>query len=1472
MQNLEKYLPEMCLRVPPLGSDIIEYAMARGETLETAITRLLVSREKINVPLTVSAGFKQNFAWVGGNALNVRTLDDCGPQRRYDAMIVGQFLGQAEVNSCLMFSGAMGRMLRDWLRNVGLENESVYLTSLLKTRPLVPKKFLQTWVAQQQTMLMIELLLTRPKYVLSLGSPVTKWFFGKKTFKMQSAEGRWEEFVWDLRQPFIIDAKAKKLIAQQQPLEREEETEENTYRFHLMPCTNPAALEYEQTPEGLERIQRIIQSFSRSVNELSQPTTGDIMSPPKRYSTSHDVSITYPVIRNMKQLDWMLEQLATDNKYRLIGIDGEWQGAHPQNAGSFLRCVQFGWQPGKAAVVHLHNTRGEPDFADYDGTKGRHVFQKAFDKIIETFRAHRLRVAGFYYGADHEWLSYYGLDLMPWYEATPTLEQAKLEGGFPVELAVAALDELSDNNLETVRWRFTSVGDYFKPFQAYKLMMVGSPNVSQEVQQAGYGWIDDEQLYPYAGGDADVTISAAHNLIEMLHSDQYGNNCWLAYHRAAKAAPVVAEIMRVGMPFSAQQCAAISISIDKGLNRVLKRLAKAFDWPDFSVDGWQKLGIALYGRRYSSFRDKDTGAKQNRRPVGSKTLNLEPVVDNGKPSPMLWSAVREAGLENQKTPATSSKAIGILRNSKLVKVRRMFPDGERIVEIPPPALLTDIVDAKSLRHAQKQYVGRVIEIDGRLTFESGHGTEVCDDGYIRCFMSQTKETGRWSAAMPNLHNWPKRKEAAYKKALKELYVAKMRTMVQAPDGYVIVEADYASAELFMLASASHDSVLWDHCQRNLLEESDARFIDPHARLCVEGFSLPCTPNKSGLASLDKSYMREVAKCIAEGEYLCTEDGLVPVETVLARNEHKFVQSDAGITPLLASKCAGIQECYRIETQLGYTLTTTAEHRHYVVRDNGQIEFRETSALDNTDYLLLAFDGYAKSVADELPTELCEAIVSYTAVEVEEEVPVITTEAAAMLGVMAGQTKRMKTDGNRSLVRLGRVTAPVQKYVVEGLRKLFDASNMIDPDLRDATYIHANVPAIMHLCLAAKKGELVPECILTWPWSQRQAYLWGVTVSLMENAREARSIRLPEASARRYQLALQTLGVVTNRTKCSPDGYHRIAAYDKEALAFFDSAYSGLPTDKLKSTKTNAAASMVLGAWANKMAEKYSVSGGPDTPNVVANLQRVVAKMSSVDQEQLQRVIDCINCNLLPVHIARIEPVGLKRTYDFETTEERRRLLFVNGIATHNSVIYGWCYGRQAQAIQQAAKEEGIDITLAEAETLLHALADSYPDAAKYLEEAAARVDDGFLITPMGRVRRRPASVDKRKLSDYRREFKNTPIQGGVADVFNEAAYNLYQLRRETKLNYLFSMQIHDAIIFLSPYKEVEQLCNEVIPLGMCEQVPIRPFRLDGSFDPRQEPKFMGYGINICFRWGEQPTDAELRAVGIEPNNIKRLER
>lgn len=215
-----------------------------------------------------------------------------------------------------------------------------------------------------------------------------------------------------------------------------------------------------------------------------------------------------------------------------------------------------------------------------------------------------------------------------------------------------------------------------------------------------------------------------------------------------------------------------------------------------------------------------------------------------------------------------------------------------------------------------------------------------------------------------------------------------------------------------------------------------------------------------------------------------------------------------------------------------------------------------------------------------------------------------------------------------------------------------------------------------------------------------------------------------------------------------------------------------------------------------------------------------------------------------------------------------------------AVIFGVAYGRQAKAIALAAKEEGIDITEAEAQAIANAIFEMYPGLVEFFNNCKSRAVGSmnamrkaarWLCGPYGRFRRFPETQDRKVRGDIERQAQNFPMQNMVADAAAIAVGNLYTYRKnayangwtEEDLDYKICLQVHDAIICFVRYEHVPYFIDVVLKECMIDSVPIYPCTLDGV-PMGTGPYHMGIDSEVYTHWGVVLKPNELQNLGIDP--------
>jgi uracil-DNA glycosylase family 4 len=857
--------------MPPPGDAFLRIAKARGGSYEMmaegksktkkrmaghtqevtrVIRQALYGQGGLTVSLPIKNGKHAKLSVINGHRWGANPDGaSLGPEP-CDIMVIGKMLGDTEVNLARCMRGPSGQFFLGTLTKLGIPKVSKwYVTNALKTENPDPteKSLKAGWVNEFHHLLQQELRLVKPKFILCLGGDAVKALLGK-SMTIEKIRGRVIELPIDMR------------------VDDEQNLEEHLHTAHVMACEHPAAVMREPDKEP---------RFELDLARFYQLTQG-------RRWDQVEAGLDHRVISNELQLRDLIHEAEQNNPSRIVAIDAEWHGNHPANIGAYMRCLQFSWAHKKAACIAVTGVGGVPSFQvllrDDNGkpirkngklvwtTKGG--WEVACTMLRKYF--HDKRLVGHFANADLEWLVHYGLDVREQFKAPEDWTKCRTQGGWDTGLMAHALCETDLFSLTDQTLRYTKAPRYDVELDEWKAEYCRRHKLKPK-QMEGYGECPENVLYPYANYDADVTRRLAVRHAKMLDCDAYGNNCWESFWISQRAMPAALEITRTGLLIDRKRMDELTADFMFAKNKLASEIRKRFRWRDLNLESPDQIRELMFGTELNGKKD-DRGRPIRLRPMCARSLRAMPAITTCK-RPKDWELLVEEGSSHNYKASTNKMALGILlRESKKLKVRRgnkwVIKDyGKEIELVRNYRFISQVLKSVLRKPTEKdeEDVDDPWERDesGNWVYESGLPGAICTDGRIRTFVSQVKETGRWSTSRPPTQNFSKRREADYKKILKE-YKFPLRSIFMADPGYVLVEADYVGAELFGMAIMSGDIVMIDHATRNQLPEDDPNFYDIHSNIAVLAFGYTCAPTKKGLRDIGKEHMRIVAKSVIFG--------------------------------------------------------------------------------------------------------------------------------------------------------------------------------------------------------------------------------------------------------------------------------------------------------------------------------------------------------------------------------------------------------------------------------------------------------------------------------------------------------------------------------------------------------------------------------------------------------------------------------
>lgn len=202
-----------------------------------------------------------------------------------------------------------------------------------------------------------------------------------------------------------------------------------------------------------------------------------------------------------------------------------------------------------------------------------------------------------------------------------------------------------------------------------------------------------------------------------------------------------------------------------------------------------------------------------------------------------------------------------------------------------------------------------------------------------------------------------------------------------------------------------------------------------------------------------------------------------------------------------------------------------------------------------------------------------------------------------------------------------------------------------------------------------------------------------------------------------------------------------------------------------------------------------------------------------------------------------------------------------------NVIFGIAYGRGAKAIALQAKENqkagDPEISVDEAQAVIDAIFEMYPELLPFFEEAKSRaLTEKWLSNCYGRLRRFPSTRDFKLEGEFERQAMNFPIQSMIASAVDRGLAWLCHYIEEQGLSddIRLLLQIHDAGLVECRYDLIPHAIK-LIKHAMIDMVPIYPTDLAGV-PSGDGPYHLGLDIHVENHWGEPFSLKECKKFGI----------
>jgi DNA polymerase-1 len=477
--------------------------------------------------------------------------------------------------------------------------------------------------------------------------------------------------------------------------------------------------------------------------------------------------------------------------------------------------VQIAWNRGEAAYFGFYGCQGHAFMTDAE-------IAKAVDSMRALFEHPKVRLAGHHLRVDIQRLSEMEINV-----------DDKLETGYDTMLMHHLLFGDDDQGLEVLTRKFApQFGNYWKPLEDWL-----TENGRESNLDFGYRNIPDEILIPYSMDDVAVTWEALHCLLDLFAKPENAHLFEIYKNITAPTSLHLLDVERQGILVDEVQRTELRGIYQPVYDAILAKLRELLNWPSFNPGSKDQVLMLLFSD--CVFRDK----KPHVVPPGARVLHGMTPISNTDKYPRDWEEIMLAGVADRHTPSTKSESLDLLALK--------YPCDE--IKYLQQVLILGKFLRDYLHAVELNEFG--VPCDGK-----GIHNNIYRDGRVRTHLWQTSETHRYRSSKPNLQTSPKRQESEafavfvdyffgcdvkeYKRRTdddkkptdgswippdKRLNIPSYKSCLIAPEGYVLIEADFQTAELAQLAYASGDPVLTAIVQQGR---------DLHSEMACVAFKLP----------------------------------------------------------------------------------------------------------------------------------------------------------------------------------------------------------------------------------------------------------------------------------------------------------------------------------------------------------------------------------------------------------------------------------------------------------------------------------------------------------------------------------------------------------------------------------------------------------------------------------------------------------
>lgn len=678
-----------------------------------------------------------------------------------------------DLRTCMV--GRSGRFVRDELKRLGIDEDRCRVTHALRFQlPKGMTSYKQQHKQAGMAYVQADAYACNPKVIITFGSDSLKALFGKNA-KLDSYRGAVHE--WN--------------------------------GIKVVPTVSPSV--FAKSLGGVD-------VFRSELYRAVQVTMGT-------YQVNSGWKPGYTWCTTIDQMAAVAKEII-EGGFKELAIDTEFGNDTTRDEDSYLLSFQVCWAPGKAAYFQLR--------ADKGGLMWMKEERAVIDDIIRAIVLRPgVQLLGQHLRTDVEMPKREGLD---W--------EYLLETGWDTMLANHLLRGGSGDEsqgLDHLTRRYCpEFGAYWKSVEDWL-----DAHGRGEMLRYGYKLVPVDILALYGCQDVDVTFISAVETKKELKAEPRLEA--LFNHLVMPCSAAIMDIQSHGILLDTNRIKVLHDIYEPEYAQILQELRDLINWQDFNPNSNSQKASLLFSTQV--YRDKKPAAP------GALVCDLEPLFNTDK-FPVEWSVIRENKDEKYHSPSCKAATIDLL-------YQKHKNDNFSYAPVDAALVLKKLKQLSVLGKFLTTYLTEA-ELNEHGVREGGKniGNNIWKDGRVRGKLHQTSETGRWRMTACNLQTSPKKQEEAalevfidrwhgltveqYRKLCSdeckektpELYieienrveylVPSFKSCYISPKGSSIIEVDFKTAELAVLAFASGDELL-----TKIIEQGR----DLHAENAAKAFKL-----------------------------------------------------------------------------------------------------------------------------------------------------------------------------------------------------------------------------------------------------------------------------------------------------------------------------------------------------------------------------------------------------------------------------------------------------------------------------------------------------------------------------------------------------------------------------------------------------------------------------------------------------------